>query len=111
MKWKAYYADGTVWPGDSETVTLPVTGIVCIQQWDANGHRHLLSGFDWYWYDPAAGGWLGGDFFGCADFMFRTGLVKAGRFVPNDVYDRITAAARGDPDFGGDGREHSPRGK
>jgi hypothetical protein len=111
-RWKVYHADGTTTTGRSgEVAAAPVFGVVCVQQWDAKGQRHLLSGFDWYWYDPATAQWLGGDLFGMADFAMRTGLVKAGRFVPNDVYDRILEAARDDPDFSGDGREHAPRGK
>lgn len=99
--WRAYYADGSTRSGAGCPTPLdPTHGVVCVVQRDpADGSRHVLSGHDWYWYDPAAGQWFGGDVHGLLDFAMRTGLIRAGRFVPNADYDRITTAARSDPDF------------
>lgn len=107
--WRAYFADGTTQAGSGPPRPWVATrGLVAVVQRDpADGSRHVLSGHDWYWYDPGDAQWYGGDVHGMVDFIGRTGLVVMGRYVPNAQYDRITHLARNDPEFAGPGgREH-----
>lgn len=99
LAWRIYYGDGgTYSSADGDPADAPARGVQAIVQADTQVGRHVLSGFDYYWWE---GTWFGGDLFGLFDYLIEPGpkAVKFGRTVPNDVFERVIRAACDDPDF------------
>lgn len=96
--WKLYYEDTTFSHEDGDPVDAPTFGVLVIAQPDFEVGRMLLSRFDWYWWD---GEWYGSDWIGMVDaFMHREArALKAGRSVPNTVYQEVFQKAWDDPDL------------
>ena len=101
-RWKLHYDDGTTFSDrDGSPSEAPVLGVQVIAQ--AAGSdigRLIVQRRDYYWYDD--GEWFGGDLFGLFDYLSRSqgrSIVKFGRAVSQEVFQRCLDAAIADPEL------------
>lgn len=103
MRWRVYYDDEDLdysdWDGPAWDA--PGSGVQVIAQADPTVGRALVYGKDYYWWDPAAGCWLGGDRDGLLDYLSRPGprKVLAGRTTTPWQHEAAYRRALLDPDL------------
>jgi hypothetical protein len=96
LEWRIYYGDGTTFSSlDGETEDAPALNVQAIVQLDKQVGRHIVSRRDFYIYRD--GEWYGVDWFGLLDHLMDLGIVKAGRTLSNEDYERIYMSAASDP--------------
>lgn len=94
--WRIYYDDGSTFSSnDGPPEDAPALGVICIAQPDPEVGRHIVSGFDYYWFTYE---WWGGDLFGLFDYLITPGhkTVKFGRTVSNTDFSEIVNRAKTD---------------
>ncbi len=101
--WRIYYDnDLTFSATDGPPLAAPAWGVQVIVQDCPDEGKHLLSNFDYYWFDTAR--WCGGDFLGLIDFLsLHIGVVRFGRRIAPTLFEKILARAVTDSDFVGGG--------
>jgi hypothetical protein len=111
--WRIYYGDDTTYDDDDGAPwDAPALGVQAIAVPDAAVGRLIWSRYDYYWWDPDEDRWIGGDLFGCWDYLTRPGPRKVifGRTIPWANHSAIMARAVQDPDLplksAWDEREH-----
>lgn len=103
MAWCIWYIDGTTFTSeDGPPEDAPGSGVVVIAQ-DGGNHDTpyvksgqgygVVEGRDWYLYDR--GHWFSSDMAGLVQYVTEPGakIVKAGRWVPPDVFAQLHATA------------------
>lgn len=99
VPWRVYYGDGTTWDGDP--FDAPGLNVQAVVQADAEVGRHVVTGFDFYWWEASHDRWWGGDLFGLWDYLSREGPRKVifARTMMNAEYRAVFDRAVADPDF------------
>lgn len=99
MNWRIYYGDGSTY--DGEPFAAPSLNVQAIAQLDDEVGRHVIAGFDFYWYEPSEDKWWGGEAFGLWDYLSRPGVRKVifARTLLNEDYRAVFKRACEDPDF------------
>jgi len=101
MDWRITYSDGSTFSSDDGSpADAPGRGVVLIAQADERVGRRIARSMDYYVYDVERfGGWQGVDNYGLWDYLSDPGLkiVKFGRWVPNDQWERLLIAAQNEP--------------
>lgn len=108
IEWRIYYGDGRTCDSSQGLIEwVPGLNVQAIVQHDQAGNRHVLSRFDYYWYDQDERQWFGGDLFGLFDFLARKSMVKFGRWIPHERFAEICDLAATDPDFASSAGTHN----
>lgn len=98
MRWKIWYGDGrTFSDADGTPAQAPAVNVQAIAQPDPKIGRFISTRSDFYLYRD--GKWWPVDWFGLLDHLMDMGIVKAGRTIENESYDRIIQQALHDPNF------------
>ena len=102
LTWRIHYGDGTSFSDadGAPSAAPPLNVQVIAQAAGCDVGRHLISRHDYYWFEQ--GEWFGGDLFGLCDYLMRaqgTAIVKFGRYVTRDVYQRCFESAANNPDL------------
>lgn len=93
-KWKIFYGDGSTFGSDDgipeEAPALNVQAIA--HEADIGIGRRVVSGKDYYWWEPRSGQWEGTtDPFALWDYLVREcpSIVKFGRVLPRLEFEKI----------------------
>ncbi len=102
-RWCVWYVDGTTFSSEDGTpAEAPGAGVVVIAQ-DGGNHGDpyvtggqqwtTVAGYDWYIFDR--GYWFSVNMSGLVQYVAEPGakVVKAGRWVPPEVYDQLRREA------------------
>lgn len=95
-QWIIYYGDGTLYRDcDGSPYDAPTRNVQVIAEADADTGQTFVRSSDYYWYQPDADLWQGGDWFGLFDYLIEPGpkRVLFGRTIGNRDYERILIAA------------------
>ena len=96
-RWRIYYGDGDTFDSSQgDPKDAPAFNVQACVSRDISPHRErfVAHKFDYYWFED--GEWFGGDIFGLFDYLARSGMVKFGRTISNDQFDRVIKAATDD---------------
>lgn len=92
--WRIYYDDKPSFgSGDGNPSDAPAWGVQIIVQADPDAGRYIVSNHDFYIY--RGGQWFGVDIFGLIDFLTAQGLVKIGRIISNQEFERVYRESQG----------------
>lgn len=100
--WRIYYGDETTFSaGDGSVYDAPARNVQAIVRLDPRVGRFILTGHDYYWWQPGDEEWFGGDRFGLFDYLCRPGRKRVlfGRSLTRSEYERIHQQAATDDDF------------
>ena len=98
LEWRIYYGDDSTYDSnDGSPEDAPAANIQAIVQFNELVGRELLRKFDFYLHID--GQWIGVDWFGLVDHMMDQGIVKSGRCLPREQYQKISYKALHDSDF------------
>lgn len=99
MKFKIYYADGSVYQGDPYAA--PALGVLVIVERDPDSGRRLVAEKDYFVWDGKNARWWAVDEMGMHDYLIQPGprRVLFGRTVPNEEWYAVCRRANADPDF------------
>lgn len=96
--WRIYYEHNSFDSNQGQPGDAPAWGVQVLVQDCPREGKHLLSGFDFYWFSE--GRWFGGDFVGLIDALARGEcLVRFGRSMKPKDFEDICQVAERDPDF------------
>lgn len=99
MKFKVFYADGSVYSGAVETT--PTDNVLVIVERSREHGRRLVSNGDYYCWDAKRERWFPGDFMHFVQYLREDGMKRVlfGRTVENDEWNDVMRRATNDPDF------------
>jgi len=104
MKWRIYYADGTVFDDKwGRWEDAPTDGVVCVVRKDEENGSVIMHGVDHYLYPPGHDEPIMTDDLGPQLRALR--WIKFGLWVPRETYHEVMGRALHDPDFPRKGSE------
>ena len=93
IQWAIYYDDGLKFTSDDgPALHAPRTGVQIIAQADPSMGWELLSGADYFYFEPETRGWYIADLFTVFDVLIRSKqpLILFGRMVSEECFREIT---------------------
>lgn len=99
MDWIIYYGDQSDFTSDAgRPDEAPPVNVQIIAQVSYQEGRVLLSGHDFYWWEPLLLQWSGGDVFGMYDLLMRhPGVIKFARSMRTPDFQKLFERAVADP--------------